>query len=91
MKVYNCPPHTTDGDRRLELFYLADNGDVEQYALQTKNEYSKDAWLRDIGDAMLAAGTSVKLKNSKKYVVQTNDIVYFILHSFLYNLFHFIE
>ena len=56
MKVYCYSSKSGDNDRRFELFYTSDTGDVEQYVIQCKNEYSKDAWIRDVTDAMLQAG-----------------------------------
>ena len=56
VKVYCYSSNSGDNDRRFELFYTSDTGDVEQYVIQCKNEYSKDAWIRDVTDAMLQAG-----------------------------------
>ena len=56
VKVYCYSSKSGDDDRRFELFYTSDTGDVEQYVIQCKNEYSKDAWIRDVTDAMLQAG-----------------------------------
>lgn len=56
VKVYCKPGTSAEEDRRFELFHVADAGLIEPYVLQCKNDYSKDAWLRDIEEAMLAAG-----------------------------------
>lgn len=60
MELYNYP--AAEGERRFELFYTpADSAGgaeaVEQYIIQCKNEYARDALIRDISDALIKAGT----------------------------------
>jgi len=43
-------------DTRFELFHTPQTGPVEQYTIQCKNEYAKDAWVRDITKALADAG-----------------------------------
>ncbi|XP_067933210.1 obscurin-like [Watersipora subatra] len=58
VKVYCSPADSSEGDRRFEIFHISDEGVVEQFIIQCKNEYAKDAWLRNIADAMATAGIS---------------------------------
>jgi len=56
--MYTYPNKLADNDRRFELFHIPKGGVIEHYIVQCKNEYSRDAWVRDISDAMIAAGWS---------------------------------
>lgn len=56
VQIYGYPTRSAEAERRLEIFYTSDDGYVEQYVVQCKNEYAKDAWIRDIAEAMIKAG-----------------------------------